>query len=303
MYTLDFKDWFDQKAFVWTPVSLKAIWGNDFVSKAQARSIISNSGGYLKLWVWVCSCVSKMSCWALHSFTQATMEGNAWAISCFPRVASQLEEFQLFSPNRFVSEFLFLPQGLDFLSGPNGDLSRQERAQLADEKVKGAGPLPNEITESRPPPGSRPHKATVSMNAFAKNSVNDHESGSCQAVLLRFLLLNDWLERHDGISGRLLISNALFLPWHLSSYADTFLLIVTKHHLDLFIWTYTHARTGGGGVQIYKLYISKRENDETHRRRTVLQNIKRRHNPNNITVFQKSVVPLAVYDGCIVNAL
>lgn len=103
------------------------------------------------------SCVSKTSCWVVHSFTQVTMEGNAKAISCFPHVVSQLEEFQLFSPNRFVSEFLFLQWGLDFLSGPNSDLSRQERAQLADEKVKGAGPLPNAITESHPS-SSHPHK-------------------------------------------------------------------------------------------------------------------------------------------------
>lgn len=144
------------KAFVWTPVSLKAIWGNDFVSKAQARSIISNSGGYWKLSL-SSSSVSKMSRWVVHSFTQVTMEGNAKAISCFPHVASQLEEFQLFSPNRFVFECLFLQWGLDFLSGPNGDLSRQETAQLADEKVKGAGPLPNAITESHPP-SSHPHK-------------------------------------------------------------------------------------------------------------------------------------------------
>lgn len=58
-----------------------------------------------------------------------------------------------------------------------------------------------------------------------------------------------------------------------------------------------------GEVQIYKLYISKRENDETHRLGIVLQNIKQWHNPNHITVFQKSVILLVLYDGCIVNAL
>lgn len=52
------------KAFVWTPVSLKAIWGNDFVSKAQARSIISNSGGYLKLSLSSLKCPAE---WCTHS--------------------------------------------------------------------------------------------------------------------------------------------------------------------------------------------------------------------------------------------
>lgn len=73
-------------------------------------------------------------------------------------VLSLTSRHSSYFPNRFVFQFLpfFSVSEHYILSGPNADLRRQRTAQLADEKVKGAGPHPNAITSSHPS-SSHPH--------------------------------------------------------------------------------------------------------------------------------------------------